>query len=80
MKKLALAAILVATQVFAVSAFAEDKTRVSVKADAASANKAGAIAKGEGPALPRPRQSRPGSRRSEGRRFRGQQGWRRPQG
>lgn len=50
MKKLALAAILVATQVFAVSAFAQDKTRADVKADAASANKAGAIAKGEGSA------------------------------
>jgi hypothetical protein len=47
MKKLALAAILVATQVFAVSAFAQDKTRADVKADAASANKAGAIPHGE---------------------------------
>jgi colicin import membrane protein len=47
MKKLAIAAILVATQALAASAFAQDKSRADVKAEAASANKAGAIAKGE---------------------------------
>ena len=47
MKKLALAAVLVATQVLALSAFAQDKSRADVKADTASAVKAGAIPKGE---------------------------------
>ncbi len=50
MKKIALAAILVATQVFTVSAFAQDKARADVKAETAAANKAGAIPKGEGTA------------------------------
>ena len=47
MKKLALAVVLVAGQALAMSAFAQDKSRADVKAEAASANKAGAIAKGE---------------------------------
>ena len=47
MNKLALAAVLVAVQSLAVSAFAQDKTRADVKAEAAAANKAGAIPKGE---------------------------------
>jgi colicin import membrane protein len=47
MKKLALAAILVASQALAFSAFAQDKSRAEVKAEAASAAKAGAIPKGE---------------------------------
>jgi colicin import membrane protein len=47
MKKLALAALLVASQSLALSAFAQDKTRADVKADAASAVKAGVIPKGE---------------------------------
>ncbi|MFZ2652149.1 MAG: DUF4148 domain-containing protein [Burkholderiaceae bacterium] len=47
MKKLALAAVLVASQSLALSAFAQDKTRADVKADTASAVKAGAIPKGE---------------------------------
>jgi cell pole-organizing protein PopZ len=47
MKKLVLAAILVASQSLALSAFAQDKSRAEVKADTASAAKAGAIAKGE---------------------------------
>ena len=50
MKKLAIAAILVASHAWAPSAFAQDKSRADVKAEAASANKAGAIAKGEGTA------------------------------
>lgn len=47
MKKLVLAAILVASQSLALSAFAQDKSRAEVKADTASAVKAGAIPKGE---------------------------------
>lgn len=47
MNKLALAAVVVAAQALAMSAFAQDKTRADVKAEAASANKAGAIPKGE---------------------------------
>jgi colicin import membrane protein len=47
MHKLTLAAVVVAAQALAVSAWAQDKTRADVKAEAASANKAGAIPKGE---------------------------------
>ncbi len=47
MKKLTLAAILVATQALAPSAFAQDKSRAEVKAETAAAVKAGAVPKGE---------------------------------
>jgi Domain of unknown function (DUF4148) len=47
MNRFAVAVVLVAAQAIAMSAFAQDKTRADVKAEAASANKAGAIAKGE---------------------------------
>ena len=46
MKKLTLAAVVIA-QALALSAFAEDTKRAEVKADAAAANKAGTIAKGD---------------------------------
>ncbi len=47
MHKLTLAAVVVAAQALAVAAWAQDKTRADVKAEAAAANKAGAIPKGE---------------------------------
>lgn len=45
-----LAAAFAATQLFAASAFAQDKTRAEVKAEAASANKAGTVVKEASPA------------------------------
>jgi hypothetical protein len=47
MNKLVLTAVLVAAQSLALSAFAQEKSRADVKADTASAAKAGAIPKGE---------------------------------
>ena len=47
MLKLTIATTLVAAQALAISAFAQDTSRASVRAEAASANKAGAIPKGE---------------------------------
>ena len=52
MNKIILATAFAVSQVFAVSAFAQT-TRAEVKAEAASANKAGAIAKGEGSDAPK---------------------------
>ncbi len=52
MNKLVLVTAFVASQVFAVSAFAQT-TRAEVKAEAASANKAGDIAKGQGSDAPK---------------------------
>lgn len=48
MKKIALATVFVLSQALALSAFAQDKTRAEVKAEAASAVKSGAVVKGEG--------------------------------
>lgn len=47
MNKLALATVFVLSQAVALSAFAQEKTRAEVKAEAASAVKSGAIPKGE---------------------------------
>ena len=54
MNKIILATAFAVSQIIAVSAFAQT-TRAEVKAEAASANKAGAIAKGEGSDAPKPK-------------------------
>ena len=48
MKKVALATALVLSSAFALSAYAQEKSRPEVKAETASAVKAGTIPKGEG--------------------------------
>ena len=57
MKKLALAAAIVVSQALALSAFAQEAKRADVKADTASAVKAGAIPKGEASAKEMPTKS-----------------------
>lgn len=54
MNKIILATAFAVSQVFAVSAFAQT-TRAEVKAEAASANKSGAIAKGQTTDAPKPK-------------------------
>jgi len=55
MKKLALAAAIVASQALALSAFAQEKSRADVKAEAASATKAGEIRSGDKPPEKQPK-------------------------